>query len=80
MHRRSQFSSRIRGCYGHDPYIPVPNRITVILNGVRIHDNVEVTRATGGELDTNVNEPGPIMLQGDHGAIAFRNVRIKTLN
>ncbi len=55
------------------------NRLTVVLNGVKIHDNVEVSKATGGELDKNLNEPGPLMLQGDHGAVAFRNVRIKLL-
>jgi hypothetical protein len=55
------------------------NRVTVMLNGATIHDNVEVNKATGGELDQKVDEPGPIMLQGDHGAIAFRNIRIKEL-
>jgi len=55
------------------------NRVTVFLNGVKIHDNVEINKATGGELDANVDQPGPIMLQGDHGAVAFRNIRIKTL-
>jgi uncharacterized protein len=55
------------------------NRVTVILNGVKIHDNVEVNKATGGHLDENIDQPGPIMLQGDHGAIAFRNIRIKEL-
>lgn len=55
------------------------NKISVILNGVKVHDNVEVTKATGGELDRNYDEPGPIMLQGDHGAVAFRNIRIKPL-
>ena len=55
------------------------NRVTVILNGMKIHDNVEVNKSTGGHLDENVGEPGPIMLQGDHGAIAFRNIRIKEL-
>jgi hypothetical protein len=55
------------------------NRVTVILNGVKIHENVEVTKATGGHLDEKTDEPGPIMLQGDHGAIAFRNIRIKEL-
>jgi hypothetical protein len=38
-----------------------------------------VDRATGGELDNDVNEPGPFMLQGDHGAVAFRNLRVKEL-
>lgn len=55
-------------------------KITVTLNGVKIHDGVEVTRATGGQLDDRVGEPGPIMVQGDHGAVAFRNMRIKILN
>jgi uncharacterized protein len=55
------------------------NKVTVFLNGVKIHDEVEVTKATGGELDQKLDEPGPIMLQGDHGAIAFRNIRIKPL-
>ena len=55
------------------------NRITVTLNGVKIHDAVEVTRGTGGQLDNHLDQPGPILLQGDHGAVAFRNVRIKAL-
>jgi hypothetical protein len=57
----------------------VGNRITVILNGVKIHDNVECNRATGSELDDKVNEPGSIFLQGDHGTVSFRNIRIKEL-
>jgi type 1 glutamine amidotransferase len=55
------------------------NRVTVILNGVKVHDNVVVDKPTGGELDGNVNEPGPILLQADHGAVTFQNMRIKTL-
>ena len=57
----------------------IGNRITVIMNGVKIHDNVECTRATGSEIDNKVNEPGPIFLQGDHGTVSFRNIRIKEL-
>lgn len=55
------------------------NKVSVILNGVKIQDAVEVNKATGGELDQNLSEPGPILLQGDHGAVAFRNMRIKPL-
>ena len=55
------------------------NRVTVFLNGVKIHDAVEVNKPTGSELDGHVDQPGPILLQGDHGAIAFRNLRIKPL-
>ncbi|MBL9138235.1 MAG: ThuA domain-containing protein [Verrucomicrobiales bacterium] len=55
------------------------DRITVVLNGVKVHDEVAVTRGTGGQLDNNLDQPGPILLQGDHGAVAFRNVRLKAL-
>jgi uncharacterized protein len=58
----------------------VGNKITVILNGVKVHDQVVSDAGTGSQLDDNVNEPGPILLQGDHGAVAFRNIRIKRLN
>jgi hypothetical protein len=57
----------------------IGNRITVILNGVKIHDNVVCDRPTGAEIDGQVNEPGPIFLQGDHGTVSFRNLRIKEL-
>jgi hypothetical protein len=57
----------------------VGNKITVVMNGVKIHDNVECNRPTGGELDNKVTEPGPILLQGDHGTVSFRNIRIKEL-
>jgi hypothetical protein len=57
----------------------IGNRITVVMNGVKIHDNVECTRPTGGEIDNKVNDPGPILLQGDHGTISFRNLEIKEL-
>jgi hypothetical protein len=56
------------------------NKITVVLNGVKIQDQVECKRGTGGELDNRVNEPGPILLQGDHGTISFRNLVLKELN
>ena len=56
------------------------NRVTVVLNGIKIHDNIEVTRPTGSELDNKVNEPGSLFVQGDHGSVAFRNLRIKVLD
>ncbi len=56
------------------------DKVTVTLNGVKIHDEVKIDRATGGELDSNLNDSGPILLQGDHGSVAFRRIRIKTLD
>jgi hypothetical protein len=58
----------------------IGNKITVVMNGVKIHDNVECNRPTGGEIDNKVTEPGPILLQGDHGTVSFRHLRIKELN
>lgn len=57
----------------------VGNKITVTLNGVKIHDNVECNKATGSELDSKVDQPGALFLQGDHGTVWFRNMRIKEL-
>ena len=57
----------------------VGNKITVTMNGKKIHDSVVCERPTGGELDNKVDEPGPILLQGDHGTVWFRNIRIKEL-
>ena len=50
--------------------------VKVELNGQVIHENVEVTKgATGGALGGEV-PVGPLMLQGDHGPVAFRNLKI----
>ena len=50
-------------------------RITVIHNGVAIHNNVVVKSKTGAGFPESP-EPGPIMLQ-DHGsAVQFRNIWI----
>jgi hypothetical protein len=57
----------------------IANRVTVILNGAKIIDNGEVPGITGGALDANEKEPGPIMLQGDHGKVQFRKVRLTPL-
>lgn len=57
----------------------VDKKVTVKLNGVVIIDNAELTGPTGGALDDKVDQPGPIMLQGDHGSIQFRNIKIKKL-
>jgi type 1 glutamine amidotransferase len=57
----------------------VGNKVTVFLNGVKIHDDLVVDKPTGGQLDDKVGEPGPFLLQGDHGSVAFRNIRVRKL-
>ena len=54
----------------------IGRRVTVIANGKMIIQNQEIPGLTGGALDSNEGEPGPIYFQGDHGAIEFRNIVI----
>ena len=51
--------------------------VTVTLNGVVIHDRAEIAGPTGGALDSNEGQPGPIFLQGDHGPVSFRKILIQ---
>ena len=48
----------------------------VILNGVTVQENVEAPGPTGGGLTMKEAATGPLLLQGDHGPVAFRNVEI----
>jgi len=57
----------------------VGNRLTVVMNGKKIHDNAVIPAITGGALDANEGEPGPIMLQGDHGPVLYRKVVVTPL-
>jgi len=51
--------------------------VSVELNGVTIHDNVEIPLPTGGPVENNEKPLGPLMIQGDHGAVAFRHIRYR---
>lgn len=51
--------------------------LKVTLNGKTIHENVEVKGPTGGELPGGEKPTGPLMLQGDHGVVAYRNITIE---
>ncbi|MFZ9660519.1 MAG: 3-keto-disaccharide hydrolase [Chitinophagaceae bacterium] len=50
--------------------------VTVVANGKTVICNQEIPGITGGALDSKESEPGPIMLQGDHGPIEYRNIVI----
>jgi hypothetical protein len=76
----SMFASRRAGQWQTAEARIVGNKISLILNGVTVHQDVVCDRGTGGQLDDKLDQPGPILLQGDHGAVAFRNIRIKQLN
>jgi hypothetical protein len=53
--------------------------LSVILNGVVIHENVEVPQATGGPVENNEKAMGTLMIQGDHGPVALRNIRYRLM-
>ena len=48
--------------------------ITVVANGKTIICNQEIPGITGGALDSQEGQPGPLMIQGDHGPIEYRNI------
>ncbi|GAA4449730.1 hypothetical protein GCM10023189_09300 [Nibrella saemangeumensis] len=52
--------------------------LRVELNGVTIHENVELSGPTRGPLTENEVAVGPLRFQGDHGPVAFRNIRYVT--
>ncbi|RYF71195.1 MAG: DUF1080 domain-containing protein, partial [Cytophagaceae bacterium] len=51
--------------------------LKVIQNGVVVQENVEVTGPTRAAAFADEKPTGPLMIQGDHGAVAIRNIRYK---
>ena len=58
----------------------IGQRLTVWHNGQKVLDNVEVGPTGTGHASKRADGPGPLRLQGDHGAVSFRNVRIRPLS
>ena len=54
----------------------IGRRITALINGVKVLDNQEIPGPTGGALDSEEAIPGPVMLRGDQGVVAYRNIVI----
>jgi hypothetical protein len=53
--------------------------LTVKLNGKTIIDNQPVKGVTGGALTSDQFSPGPILLQGDHGPVSYRNMVLRPI-
>jgi hypothetical protein len=51
--------------------------LKVILNGVTIHKDLEMPGPTPGGVDGREKAEGPLMFQGNHGAVAYRNIQIR---
>ena len=54
--------------------------VKVTLNGQVVQDNVEIAHGTNVSRNAKEHPTGPIYLQGDHGSVAFRNLKVTTLN
>jgi len=54
----------------------VGRMVTVVANGRTVICNREIPGITGGALDSREGTPGPLLLQGDHGPIEYRNIVI----
>jgi hypothetical protein len=54
--------------------------VKVTLNGQVIQDNVEIAHGTNVSRNAKEHPTGPIYLQGDHGAVAFRNIKVTPLD
>lgn len=53
--------------------------VKVTHNGKVIHENIEVNAPTIAATFSDEKPAGPFMFQGDHGPVAYRNLRIKRL-
>ena len=52
----------------------------IVWNGEVVHEDVEVEGPTRGpRQELPEQAQGPLMLQGDHGPVAYRNLRLKIL-
>jgi hypothetical protein len=54
--------------------------VMVVLNDKAIHRNVELRTPTGNNWRVPEVARGPLLLQADHGPVAFRNVRVRSAN
>lgn len=50
--------------------------VTIVANGKSVITEAIIPGITGGAIDSKEGEPGPLMIQGDHGPIEFRNITI----
>jgi hypothetical protein len=53
--------------------------VRVLHNGLLVHDNVEVEGPTRAHMNLPEAAKNPLMLQGDHGPVAYRNLYVRPL-
>ena len=58
----------------------VGRRLTVRHNNQKVLDNIDVGPRGTGLSSEREDAPGPLRLQGDHGQMSFRNIKIRPLS
>ena len=48
--------------------------VTIVINGTTVISEQAIPGTTGGALDSDEGAPGPLMLQGDHTPVEYRNI------
>ncbi|MBC8218041.1 MAG: DUF1080 domain-containing protein, partial [Planctomycetes bacterium] len=51
--------------------------LRVELNDQLLHENLEMDKETPGGVDEKEAPRGPLMFQGNHGPVAYRNIVVK---
>ncbi|MBT8185161.1 MAG: DUF1080 domain-containing protein [Eudoraea sp.] len=54
----------------------IGRRVSIVANGKAIITDQIIPGITGGALDNDEAAPGPILIQGDHGAVEFKKITI----
>lgn len=54
----------------------IGRQVTIVVNGITVISKQAIPGTTGGALDSDEGAAGPLMLQGDHTAIEYRNIVI----
>ena len=73
---RSEMAAKKAGEWQSYDITLVGRIVTVVVNGRKVINEQIIPGITGGALDSKEGEPGPIMMQGDHGPIEYRNIVI----
>jgi hypothetical protein len=54
-------------------------QVTITLNGKTVIDKGEIEGLTAIAANSHEGKPGPLILQGDHGPVEFREVFLTPL-
>ncbi len=52
----------------------IGRRVTIVANGKAIIVDQNIPGITGGAIDSKEGEPGPLLIQGDHGPVEFKKI------